>query len=60
MPDVVPERFIWLVFALNVRLVVVLKFNAAVLKKEQVIVDPFKLIVLVFVLLEINCVQETA
>ena len=60
MPDVVPDKLICDVPALKVNPVVVPKFNAGELLKEQVIVELFKLIVLVFELLEFKNVHEIA
>ena len=51
MPDVEPVKLIWLVPALNVRLVIVPKFNATLLGNEMLTVEPFRLIVRAVVLL---------
>ena len=49
MPDVVPDRLIWLVPALKVRLVVVAALSAVAALTDIVTVEAFKLTVLALV-----------
>ncbi len=60
IPDVEPVNLIWLVPALNVRLVIVPALNAPADPAIQVMVDAFKLIVLAVDTLETKLVHVTA